>query len=493
MTTPNLRALGAVRLSRLTDETTSPERQRERIRWWASGNDAELVATTDDLDVSGAVSPFERDGLGPWLTDTPPEPWNVLVSWKLDRISRSAKDTLELLGWCLRRDKRIVCVDDGIDTATQMGRVWIQLAAIFAEVERTNIRERSVAGREAIRLQGRYGGGQVPYGYRVERYKGGARLVLDPPAVEVIRRVMAEYLGSEGRRRLPAHQIAQGLTADGIASPQDRQRQLRGEKTVGAEWHRTTVIRILTGKPLLGHSYYQNEPVVVDGEVVEKGPPIITLDDHYRLVAEHDGRGNVIVNRKQGGPFAGIAYCNVCERDMHQRRQSVKDQYYYCPNGHTGQIRNDAIYAILEENFLGDMGDKRVREQVYVPAEDHTAELRQAVETLDALQASMANARSQTVRDGLAANIAALDAKVADLEELPSTPARVEYRELDRTYADEWQERNETGQLDLLRQSGVRLYLHKGKKGEPDAKVMTFRLYVPMEGMDTMAAVGSSR
>lgn len=487
MTTPNLRALGAVRLSRLTDETTSPERQRGRVEWWCNGNDAELVDTTEDLDVSGAVSPFERDGLGPWLSDTPPERWDVLVAWKLDRISRSARDTLHLLEWCLERGKRIVCVDDGIDTATQMGRVWIQLAAIFAEVERTNIKERTIAGREALRQQGRYGGGQVPYGYRVERHKHGASLVQDQPAVKVIRRMIAEYLGTEGKRALPAHQIAQGLAADGIASPQDRQRQLRGEETVGAQWHRTTVIRILTGKPLLGQSYYQNEPVIVDGEVVEKGPAIITLDEHYRLLAEHGGRSNVIVNRKQGGPFAGLAYCKVCERDMHQRRQSEKDQYYYCPNGHTGQIRNDAIYAILEENFLGDMGDKRVREQVYVPAEDHTAELQQAVETLDALQASMANARSQTVRDGLAANIAALDAKVADLESLPNTPARVEYRELDRTYADEWQARNEEGQLDLLRQSGVRLYLHKGKKGEPDAKVLTFRLYVPLENVDTMA------
>ncbi|MBN3459219.1 recombinase family protein [Mycobacterium sp. DSM 3803] len=126
----DLRVLGAVRLSRLTDESTSPVRQRERISWWASGNDATVTYVSEDLDTSGAVDPFKRESLGKWLTDTPPEPWDVLVAWKLDRISRSSMDTETLLRWCLERGKRIVCVDDGIDTDTQMGQVWVKLASI---------------------------------------------------------------------------------------------------------------------------------------------------------------------------------------------------------------------------------------------------------------------------------------------------------------------------------------------------------------------------
>ena len=47
-----LRALGAIRLSKVADESTSPARQRERIDWWASGNDADLVDVTSDLGVS---------------------------------------------------------------------------------------------------------------------------------------------------------------------------------------------------------------------------------------------------------------------------------------------------------------------------------------------------------------------------------------------------------------------------------------------------------
>jgi site-specific DNA recombinase len=69
-----LNALGTVRLSHSTDESTSPARQRQRIDWWTGGNAATPVDVAEDLDVSGSVSPFDRDQLGPWLTDRPPAP-----------------------------------------------------------------------------------------------------------------------------------------------------------------------------------------------------------------------------------------------------------------------------------------------------------------------------------------------------------------------------------------------------------------------------------
>ena len=64
-----MRLLPAIRLSLVTDSTTSPERQLEKIQQYARLGDHELIPITEadyDLDVSGAVSPFDRPGLGRW-------------------------------------------------------------------------------------------------------------------------------------------------------------------------------------------------------------------------------------------------------------------------------------------------------------------------------------------------------------------------------------------------------------------------------------------
>jgi len=87
------RVLGAVRLSRLTDETTSPERQREDITLWAKLYGHTVTHITVDTDVSGSLPATLRPELGPWLTEPDKvAQWDILVSSKLDRISWSVRD-----------------------------------------------------------------------------------------------------------------------------------------------------------------------------------------------------------------------------------------------------------------------------------------------------------------------------------------------------------------------------------------------------------------
>jgi site-specific DNA recombinase len=83
-----MRVLPAIRLSLTTDATTSPERQFESIRKFATYKDHELVPITEadyDLDVSGAVSPFDRPGLGRWLKPDRLGEWDAICAAKLDK------------------------------------------------------------------------------------------------------------------------------------------------------------------------------------------------------------------------------------------------------------------------------------------------------------------------------------------------------------------------------------------------------------------------
>ncbi len=59
---PYMRVLGRIRLSRMTEESTSAARQREIIEMWAKSNDHEIVGWAEDIDVSGSVDPCRCEG-----------------------------------------------------------------------------------------------------------------------------------------------------------------------------------------------------------------------------------------------------------------------------------------------------------------------------------------------------------------------------------------------------------------------------------------------
>lgn len=83
---------------------------------------------------------------------------DVLVVWKLDRLSRSLKDLLTLLEQIEGRGAGFRSLTENIDTTTPAGRMMMQMIGSFAEFERAMIRERTRAGLEQAREQGRVGG-----------------------------------------------------------------------------------------------------------------------------------------------------------------------------------------------------------------------------------------------------------------------------------------------------------------------------------------------
>ncbi len=83
---------------------------------------------------------------------------DVVVVWKLDRLSRSLKDLLYILEKIDAAGAGFRSLTEAIDTTTAAGRMLMQMLGAFAEFEREMIRERTRAGLEAARAQGRVGG-----------------------------------------------------------------------------------------------------------------------------------------------------------------------------------------------------------------------------------------------------------------------------------------------------------------------------------------------
>jgi len=83
---------------------------------------------------------------------------DTLVVWKLDRLGRSVKGLVDLVNELKNRHAHFKSLTDGIDTKTQAGRFFFQVMASLAQMERELIIERTRAGLEAAKRQGRVGG-----------------------------------------------------------------------------------------------------------------------------------------------------------------------------------------------------------------------------------------------------------------------------------------------------------------------------------------------
>ena len=125
--------------------------------------DAQINALTaagvDDRNIfqdvaSGADT--ERDGLADAMSHL--RTGDVLVVQRLDRLGRSLKDLLERISELEDRDVEFRSLTEGIRTDTAAGKLVFQLFGAMAEFERNLIRERTMAGLEAARRNGRTGG-----------------------------------------------------------------------------------------------------------------------------------------------------------------------------------------------------------------------------------------------------------------------------------------------------------------------------------------------
>ena len=130
-----------------------------------STRDQNLDLQTAALDKAGCTRIFEETMSGakrerPELEKTLDHlrAGDTLVVWKLDRLGRSVKDLVELVGELEKRGVHFQSVTDNIDTSTPAGRFFFHVMASLAQMERELLIERTRAGLDAAKSQGRVGG-----------------------------------------------------------------------------------------------------------------------------------------------------------------------------------------------------------------------------------------------------------------------------------------------------------------------------------------------
>jgi site-specific DNA recombinase len=161
----------------------------------------------DDGGVSGGT--LERPALKRLLADIDLGKVDVVVVYKIDRLSRSLMDFAKLVEVFERRNVTFVSVTQSFNTTTSMGRLTLNILLSFAQFEREVIGERIRDKFAASRKKGMWMGGFVPLGYRVENRK----LVIDEEEAATVRMIFERFL-KVGSATL----VARALNAEGVTT-----------------------------------------------------------------------------------------------------------------------------------------------------------------------------------------------------------------------------------------------------------------------------------
>jgi DNA invertase Pin-like site-specific DNA recombinase len=288
-----MRDLGAARLSRKKDASTSIERQREQITLTSRLHEGELIHITEDTDVSGKVSPFEREGLGPWLTDPDKiDSWDCLIIPKLDRLTRSLRDFDDMVGWLKNHGKTLISVSESLDLSNPNGRFAATMLAEFAQFERERMAERRKERWDDDKARGWYGGGPFNYGLRPVKKNDHWELEVDPETYARLEDIAYKLI--EGQS---ATSIANHLNALEVPPPR------RGK------WHHNTIIAM-----------FRHDKCPLDADLL------------VRVTDALDKVKTPYTKREDASMLLNIAHCG-CGAQLYAKRHIAKGrlyQYYSC-------------------------------------------------------------------------------------------------------------------------------------------------------------------
>lgn len=208
---------GYVRVStaRQASEGESLDVQQRQIEGYAHMHALTLADVLVEEGVSGSV-PVEQRPVGGQLF-AKIERGDIIIAAKLDRLFRSALDALKVVESLKTRGVKLHLLDLGGDIAGNgLSKLFLTIAAAFAEAERDRIRERIGQSKADQKARGRYLGGRIPFGFR----RGDAgELVPHEAEQDAIREMVALRAQGRALRTIAAVAQAKGhrISHEGVA------------------------------------------------------------------------------------------------------------------------------------------------------------------------------------------------------------------------------------------------------------------------------------
>ena len=187
----------------------SLDAQKSRMKAYAEFNDYEIVGEYEDAGKSGK-SIEGRVEFNRMMEDikSGKDGVSYVLVFKLSRFGRNAADVLSTLQVMQDFGVNLICVEDGIDSSKDAGKLMISVLSAVAEIERENIRVQTMEGRIQKARGGKWNGGFAPYGYKLEK----GQLFINEEEAAAIRVIFDQYVHTD----TGANGLAKYLATHGI-------------------------------------------------------------------------------------------------------------------------------------------------------------------------------------------------------------------------------------------------------------------------------------
>ena len=320
----------------------SLDAQKERIRKYAEAYDFEIVGEYEDAGKSGK-SIEGRAEFKKMLEDIQ---WNkdgvsyVLV-FKLSRFGRNAADVLNTLQFMQDYGVNLICVEDGIDSSKDAGKLMISVLSAVAEIERENILVQTMEGRKQKAREGKWNGGFAPYGYKLVN----GMLEIAEDEAEAVRIIFDKYVNTE----MGSNAVAKYLVQQGI----EKKARQNGKNTMFS----AHLVRLILDNPVyagkIAYGRRKNEKVTgtrneyrivkQDDYMVFDGAHEAIVDEemwneaHEKRIAQAKKYEHVNKSKDEKiHMLSGLLRCPICGAGMYGNKsikkrngKFYKDYFYY--------------------------------------------------------------------------------------------------------------------------------------------------------------------
>ncbi|MEV0443996.1 recombinase family protein [Streptomyces spectabilis] len=471
--------VGVRRLSRKSDATWSPRRQRENVLSAVASVGGHVIGWADDWEVSGATNPLDRPKLGPWLKGER-GPWAGIAGAAVDRIGRNIADTLNT-GYRLRDEGKLLVtyghndpwdLNDPNDENQFIAQAWG--AHMELRATETRNRDETVKSRQQGRKRGKHS-----YGYRYVRLHAKANIdhvALDAGedfpeeirerenAVANLRNVAQRILADRTDEITP-HSEAARLTRSGAYSPADHERVMSDKEPRGGPWDGEALRKMLISEAALGYLMHAGRPVVDDeGMPIRVATPLWNRQTHEALVKKL-ARKNPRGTRAQSGAhlLSGLSACGNCNFRLYRTGKPVAMTCMSRRKGLTDCQPSPTIYVSYLESgltgwFLGTYGDHKYMETVFDPGNGVEDEMNEKIAARSRLRGDRDAGLydDEDDEDWYRTRYSALTADIKRLRATPARPAGMVTRPTGETVKSRWEAAVDDGaRREILNEFGV--------------------------------------